>query len=250
MYNIFVAQRKQVDAHFYNCYKVYCNLRMHDNTEPARYLAIKVVDVAYHPEEDQLHIRDFINLLTEQDLPETRLRAVGRMTWETVMNFIEWIEEFDTYVPLYHWTTGKQVEVDNGLVWNTLKNHYYLLHVFQEEGTPEGVLYNPDSNTFVPIPRADPDPDLRDHHLNVHGGLDADLVPNGNQNQNPCCNPRPRRMGDDFKLTAISKLPKFDGETEGHKCPITFKIQTESAWEFMNGLATPQGGLMNDICEA
>ncbi len=57
-------------------------------------------------------------------------------------------------------------------------------------------------------------------------------------------------MGDNFKLTAISKLPKFDGETEGHKCPITFKIQTESAWEFINGLATPQGGLTDDIREA
>ncbi len=86
--------------------------------------------------------------------------------------------------------------------------------------------------------------------MNVVGGLDAYLVPNGNQNQNPHCNPRPRRMGDDFKLTAISKLPKFDGKTEGHKCPITFKIQTESAWEFINGLATPQGRLTDDVCEA
>ncbi len=75
-------------------------------------------------------------------------------------------------------------------------------------------------------------------------------MPNGNQNQNPWHNYRPRRMGDDFKLTTISKLLKFDGETEGHKCPITFKIQTESAWEFINGLATLQGRLMDDIHEA
>ena len=105
---------------------------------------------------------------------------------------------------------------------------------------------------LIPTPIPLPDPNPRDHQLNVHSDLDPELVPNGNQNQNPHRNPnpRPRRMGDDFKLTAISKLPKFDGETEGHKCPITFKIQTESAWEFINGLATPQGRLMDDICEA
>ncbi len=124
---------------------------MHDNTEPTQYLAVKVVDLANRPEEEQLSVHDFINLLTEQWLPETRLRASGQTTWETVTNFAEWIDEYDTYVPLYHWTTGKQIEVDNSLVWNTLNNHYYLLRVFHNEGTPEGVQYNPDSNTFVQI---------------------------------------------------------------------------------------------------
>ncbi len=123
--------------------------------------------------------------------------------------------------------------------------------MFQDIGYPPGVHYDVDTNTLVPVPDdQNPDPDPRDHHLNIHSDLDPDLVPNGNQNQNPHHNHRPRRMGDDFKLTAISKLPKFDGETEGHKCPITFKIQTESAWEFINGLATLQGRLMDDICEA
>ncbi len=184
----------------------------------------------------------------EKRLPKTRLRAAGCTSWETVTNFVEWIDEFDTYIPLYCWTTGQRVEVDNGLVWNTRNNHYYLLHVFQDKGMPEGVHYDPATNTLVPIPLPDPDP--RDHQLNVQGDLDPDRVPNGNHNQNPHRNPRPRRMGDNFKLTTISKLPKFDGETEGHKCPITFKIQTESAWEFINGLATPQGGLTDDIREA
>ncbi len=189
-----------------------------------------------------------MNLLMEKRLPETRLTAANRTTWETVTNFVEWIEEFQMYIPLYRWTTGQQVEIDNGLVWNTRNNHYYLLRIIQEEGEPEGVQYDPETNTLVPIPLPDPDP--RDYRVDVHVDVNPDRVPNGNQNQNPHHNHRPRRMGDDFKLTAISKLPKFDGETEGHKCPITFKIQTENAWEFINGLATPQGGLMDDIREA
>ncbi len=189
-------------------------------------------------------------MLTEKCLPETKLKAAGCTSWETVTNFVEWIDKVGTYLPLYHWTTGERVEIENGLVWNTHDNHYYLLHVFQDEGIPAGVHYDPATNTLVPIPPPDLNP--RDHQLNVDDDLDPELVPNGNQNQNPHRNPnpRPRRMGDDFKLTAISKLPKFDGETEGHKCPITFKIQTESAWEFINGLATSQGRLTDDICEA
>ncbi len=231
-------------------YKVYWNPCVHDPEQPARFLAIKLSDIKKRSEEEQLHIHDFINLLTEKHLPETRLKAAGRTSWETVTNFVEWIEEVGTYIPLYHWTTGERVEVENGLVWNTHDNHYYLLRVFQEEGIPEGVHYDPATNTLVPIPPPDPNP--RDHQLNIHGDLDPELVPNSNQNQNPHCNPnpRPRRMGDDFKLTAISKLPKFNGETEEHKCPITFKNQTESAWEFINGLAIPQGGLTDDIREA
>ncbi len=149
---------------------------------------------------------------------------------------------------MYRWSTGKQVEIENGLVWNTRNNHYYLSRIIQEEGEPEGVQYNPETNTLVPILLPDPDP--RDHRVDVHAEVNPDPIPNSNQNQNLRHNHRPRRMGDDFKLTAISKLPKFDGETEGHKCPITFKIQTESAWEFINGLATPQGRLTDDIREA
>ncbi len=137
------------------------------------------------------------------------------------------------------------------MVWNTVDNQYYLFHVFQEEGLPRGMHYDVETNTFVPAPlEANPNPNPQDHCLNVHGGLDPGLVHNRNQNQNPHRNPRPRRMGDDFKLTAISKLPKLDGETEGHKCPITFKIQTESAWEFINGLSTLQGRLTDQVCEA
>ncbi len=123
-----------------------------------------------------------------------------------------------------------------------------MLHVFREEGEPEGVEYDPETNTLVPLPLPDPNP--RDHRVDIHVDVVPDHIPNRNQNQNQRPHHRSRRMGDDFKLTAISKLPKFDGETEGHKCPITFKIQTESAWEFINGLATPQGRLMDDICEA
>ncbi len=213
-------------------------------------MAIKLADIEKRPEEEQLRVRDFMNLLTEKHLPETRLKTAGRTSLETVTNFVEWIDEVGTYIPLYRWTTGERVEIKNGLVWNTHDNHYYLLCVFQDEGIPAGVHYDPATNTLVPILQPNPDP--RDHHLNIDNDLDPELVPNGNQNQNPHHNhnPRPRRMGDDFKLTAISKLPKFDGETEGHKCPITFKIQTESAWEFINGLATPQGRLTDDIREA
>ncbi len=200
------------------------------------------------PEDEQLRIRDFVNLLTEKRLPETRLTAANRMNWETITNFVEWIEEYQMYILLYHWTTGPQVEIENGLVWNTRNNHYYLLRVFRDEGEPEGVEYNPENNTLVPLPLPNPDP--RDHRVDVHVDGCRDSLPNGNQNQNPHHHHRPRRMGDDFKLTAISKLPKFDGETEGHKCPITFKIQTESAWEFINGLATPQARLTDDIHEA
>ena len=189
-----------------------------------------------------------MNLLMEKRLPETRLKAANRTGWETVTNFVEWIEEYQTYIPLYRWTTGQQVEIENGLVWNTRNNHYYLSRIIQEEGEPEGVQYDPETNTLVPIPLPDPDP--RDHRVDIHMDANPDQIPNGNQNQNQRPNNRPRRMGDDFKLTAISKLPKFDGETEGHKCPITFKIQTESAWEFINGLATPQAGLTDDIREA
>ena len=227
MYNIFAAQRKQVDENFYTCCQVYCNPRVHDQQVLARFLAIRLLGIENRPEEEQARIQDFVNLLTEKRLPEMRLTAANRTAWETVTNFVEWIEEFQTYILLYRWTTGQQVAIDNGLVWNTRNNHYYLLHVIQEEGKPEGVKYNPETNTLVPIPLPDPDP--RDHRVDVHVDVNPDQVPNGNQNQNPCHNHRPRRMGDNFKLTAISKLPKFDGETEGHKCPITFKIQTESA---------------------
>ena len=193
-------------------YKVYSNPRVHDPDQPARFLAIKLSDIKNRPQEEQLRIRDFVNLLTEKHLPETRLKAAGHTSWETVTNFVEWIDEVGTYLPLYHWTTGERVEIENGLVWNTRNNHYYLLHVFQDEGIPAGVHYDPATNTLVPIPQPDPDP--RDHQLNINNDLDPEPVPNGNQNQNPHCNPnpRPRRMGDDFKLTAISKLPKFDGE--------------------------------------
>ncbi len=122
--------------------------------------------------------------------------------------------------------------------------------MFQEDGIP-GVCYDQETNTLVPIPK---NPNLQDHHFQVNADLDPGQVPNKNHNQNPhqnsCAPHRPRRMGDDLKLTAISKLPKFDGETEGHKCPITFKIQTESAWKFINGLSTPQGGLTDVIREA
>ena len=187
-----------------------------------------------------------MNLLTEKHLPEMRLTAANRTSWETVTNFVEWIEEFQTYIPLYRWSTGIQIEIKNSLVWNARNNHYYLSRIIREEGEPEGVQYDPETNTLVPIPLPDPDP--RDHRVDIHVDVNPDLIPNSNQNQNQ--HPNHRRMGDNFKLTAISKLPKFDGETEGHKCPITFKIQTESAWEFINGLATPQGGLTDDIHEA
>ncbi len=50
--------------------------------------------------EDQLRIRDFMNLLMEKRLPETRLKAAGCTSWEAVTNFVEWIEEFQTYIPL------------------------------------------------------------------------------------------------------------------------------------------------------
>ena len=248
MYNIFAAQRKQVDENFYACYKVYFNPRVHDPETPARFLAIQLLGLEDRPEEEQLRIRDFVNLLMEKRLPETRLTAANRTNWETITNFVEWIEEYQMYIPLYHWTTGPQVEIQNGLVWNTRNNHYYLLCVFQEEGKPEGVEYDPETNTLVPLPLPNPDP--RGHCVDVHVDGHPKPLPNGNQNQNPHHHHRPRRMGDDFKLTAISKLPKLDGETEGHKCPITFKIQTESAWEFINGLATPQAGLTDDIREA
>ncbi len=189
-----------------------------------------------------------MNLLTVKRLPETRLTAANRTSWKAVTNFVKWIEEFQTYIPLYRWSTGIQVEIENGLVWIARNNHYYLSCTIQEEGEPEGVQYDPETNTLVPIPLPHPDP--RGHRVDIHTDVNPDPIRNGNQNQNPHPNHRPRRMGDDFKLTAISKLPKFDGETEGHKCPITFKIQTESAWEFINGLATPQAGLTYEIREA
>ena len=251
VYNIFVAKQQKVEATFYDRYKVYFNPREADPQAPAKFLAIKVVDLVKHPEEEQLRVCDSVNLLMEQCLPETRLTAAGRYTWEIITNFVHWHEELEVYIPLYHWFTGPQVEITNGLVWNTGDRKYYLSQVFQDVGYPPGVCFDANSNTLVPDPDGqNPDPDPRNHRLNINSGLDPGLVPNGNQNQNPHCNPSPRRMGDDFKLTAISKLPKLDGETEGHKCPITFKIQTESAWEFINGLAKPQGGLMDDIHEA
>ncbi len=248
VYNIYAAQRKLVDENFYAHYKVYFNPCVHDPQAPARYLAIRLLGIETRPEEEQLQIRDFVNLLMEKHLPETRLTAANRTTWETVTNFVEWIEEYQMYIPLYHWSTGQQIEIENSLVWNTRNNHYYLLRVFREEGEPEGVEYDPETNTLVPLPLPELDP--RNHGVDIHVDENPDQIPNGNQNQNQHPNHRPRRMGDNFKLTAISKLPKFDGETEGHKCPITFKIQTESTWEFINGLATPQAGLTDDIREA
>ncbi len=128
-------------------YKVYLNPRMHDPEQLARFLAIKLLDIKNRPEEEQLRIHNFVNLLTEKRLPETRLKAAGHTPWEMVTNFVEWIEEFGTYIPLYRWTTGERVEVENGLVWNTCDRHYYLLCIFQEEGVPEGVQYDPDTNT-------------------------------------------------------------------------------------------------------
>ncbi len=77
VYNIFVVQRKQVDANFYERYQVYHNLCVHDQQQPAKYLAIRVADVAIRPEDEQLRIHDFINLLMEQHLPETRLTAAN-----------------------------------------------------------------------------------------------------------------------------------------------------------------------------
>ena len=224
VYNIFAVQRKLVDEGFYTRYTVYCNPCVHDKQEPTRFVAIRILGVENRPEEEQVHIGDFVNLLTEKCLPETRLTAANRTSWETVTNFVEWIEEFQTYIPLYRWSTGIQIEIKNSLVWNARNNHYYLSRIIREEGEPEGVQYDPETNTLVLIPL--PDPDHRDHRVDIHADANPDPIPNGNQNQNQHPNHRPRRMGDDFKLTAISKLPKFDGETEGHKCPITFKIQT------------------------
>ncbi len=251
VYNIFAARQQKVDATFYDRYQVYFNPHEANPQAPTKFLAIKVVHVLQCPEEEQIHVCDFVQLLTEQRLPETRLTAQNRYNWEIITNFVHWHEEFESYILLYHWFAKPQVEITNGLVWSTCDKKYYLSRVFQDIGYPPGVCYDVDTNTLVPDPNEqNPDPDPRDHHLNINGDLDPELVPNGNQNQNPCHNPRPRRTGDNFKLTAISKLPKFDGETEGHKCPITFKIQTESAWEFINGLATPKGGLTDDIREA
>ncbi len=248
VYNIFAGQSKEVDEHFYECYKVYLNPCVHDPTIPARFLAIRIIGLEGETEEKQARVCDFVNLLMEKRLPETRLTAAKRTNWEVITNFVEWIEEYQTYIPLYRWSTGPQVEVQNGLIWDMRTNHYCLLRVFQEEGEPRGAEYNPEDNTLVPAPVPDPDP--RDHHVDIHADGSPDRIPNRNQNQNQHHHHRHRRMEDDFKLTAISKLPKFDGETEGHKCPITFKIQTESAWEFINGLATPQAGLTDDIREA
>ena len=248
VYNIFAGQSKEVDEHFYECYKVYLNPCVHDPTIPARFLAIRIIGLEGETEEKQARVCDFVNLLMEKRLPETRLTAAKRTNWEVITNFVEWIEEYQTYIPLYRWSTGPQVEVQNGLIWDMRTNHYCLLRVFQEEGEPRGAEYNPEDNTLVPAPVPEPDP--RDHCVDAHADGSPDRIPNRNQNQNQRHHHRHRRMGDDFKLTAISKLPKFDGETEGHKCPITFKIQTESAWEFINGLATLQAGLTDDIREA
>ena len=126
MYNIFAAEQQKVDETFYDRYKVYFNPCEVDPQAPAQYLAIKVIDLANHPKEEQLHVCDFINLLMEQCLPETRLTAAGQYTWEIITNFVYWNEEFESYIPLYHWFTGPQVEISNGLVWNAGDRKYYL----------------------------------------------------------------------------------------------------------------------------
>ncbi len=75
VYNIYAGQSKQVDEHFYEHYKVYLNPRVHDPATLARFLAIRIVGLEGETEEKQARVRDFVNLLTEKRLPETRLTA-------------------------------------------------------------------------------------------------------------------------------------------------------------------------------
>ncbi len=52
-----------------------------------------------------------------------RLTAAGRTIWETITDFVEWNNQLDIYIPLYHWSTGIAVEIENSLVWNIIDEH-------------------------------------------------------------------------------------------------------------------------------
>ena len=56
VYNIFAAQRKQVDENCYMRYQVYCNPHVHDEQVLARFLAIRLLGIENQPEEDQARI--------------------------------------------------------------------------------------------------------------------------------------------------------------------------------------------------
>ncbi len=107
VYNIYAGARTTVTENFYERYQVYLNPHEVNPQAPTQYLAIKIFDVENQTQDDQVCVWDFINLLMEQCLPETRLRAAGWTSWEIVTNFVEWNDQLDTYLPLYCWTTGK-----------------------------------------------------------------------------------------------------------------------------------------------
>ncbi len=152
MYNIFTARSQKVDETFYDRYQVYFNPCEVNPQAVTKYLVIKVVDVLKCPEEEQLRVHDFIRLLMEECLPETRLTAAGQYTWEIITNFVRWHEEFEIYIPLYHWFAKPQVEIKNGLVWSAGDKKYYLSQVFQDIGYPRGVHYDANTNMLVPNP--------------------------------------------------------------------------------------------------